>query len=717
MLLILLALWAAILVVGSGPGHFFDGLPLSSAPEALALALLLPLALSRAHRRLASRWLGRRPAPVRFALLGILLGALALAITLVSAGPPSGFLACYRSTLEPPPAGACERSFQNPFFRWTATRVDRRIDFGPRDWNLSFFNSNRFNFSPTMAGHRRRDRLPFAVTWRGLVDDIRPRVVSVGYVGQATIELDGATLLDLPPSYDEERTARTALPPGRHALTVSYTFDDGSRTGDATPVGPYAAFRLRRIVLDGQPVGSVPPAPPPRWRRAAGVAIDVVGIGLSAALGLGYAWLLRREGRAVGSVAAAAVAVTLLLPGVGLSADSGAMLVAWLLLGLVLARNRSARLLLAYFALVGLSAWLVLHANPRLGTVVYRSAGDDWLTYESLARTLLETGSLEGGEPVFYLQPLFRYVRFAERLLLGDGDPLLSILGWTALHWSLLWAAAALRQRRPIRRPRAALFGAAAALTLALAGSAPVVAAIDASLSEHVTWIFLALGCALLSSRRAPRRWPAGAAFLGAALITRPNQAPALLVAVLALLRAAARRGRGPVLLAGAVFGAVCLLPLAHNLYYGGRAVLFTTTATHPATLGVPIGTLAKIPGDATARAKLLGQLGGLLFLPPWSAQLGPERRIVSLAVVLHGLQAAWIAALWLAWRRRVPPDVRLLVLVPALYLAVHIVYGIGVYYPRHILAGYFAMGLVAMAAATETPGRPISPGHITAPE
>ncbi len=707
MLSILLGLWAAILVLPSAPRHLFDGLPLSSAPEAVALALFLPLALSRTHRRLAGRWLWRRPAPVRLALLGVVVVALALKITLLGAGFPSEFLACYRSTLNPPPAGACERSFENPFFRFTATRVDRRIDFGPDDWNLSFFNSNRFNFYPWVAGNRRRDRLPFAVTWHGLVEDARPRAVSVSYVGQATIELDGATLLDLSPGYDGERTVRLELPPGRHTLMVCYTFDDGSQTGDARPVGPYATFRLRRAAPDGRPTGSVRPAPPPGSLRAAGVAIDVIGIGLSVALLIGYAWLLRREGRAVVAVAAAAAAVSLALPGVGLSAGLGATLVAWLLLGLVLARNRSARLLLAYVTLLGLSAWLVLHAYPRLGTVVYRSAGHDWLTYESLARTVLETGSLAGGEPVFYIQPLFRYVRFAERLLLGDGDPLLSILGWTALHWSLLWAASALRGRHAIGRTRITLFGAAAALTLALAGSAPVVAMIDASLSEHVTWIFLAVAFALLSGRGAPRRWPAGGAFLGAALITRPNQAPALLATAVALLRPAARLRRGPAMMAGAVFGAVCLLPLAHNLYYGGRAVLFTTTATHPATLGVPIGTLPKIPSDATARAELSGQLRGLLFLPPWSSQVSTG----GFAVVLHGLQAAWIAALWLASRRRLPADVRLLVLVPALYLAVHIVYDIRVYYPRHILAGYFAMGLVAMAAATASTRRPGPPG------
>src|SRR5262245_57477981 len=127
---ILLALWAGILVLPSPPGHFFDGLPLSSGPEAVALALSLPLVFSRAIRCLASRWLGRRPR-ARLALLGVVLLALSLKVILLAAGSPAGFLACYRSTLAPPPAGACERSFENPFSLFAATRVDRRLNFGP----------------------------------------------------------------------------------------------------------------------------------------------------------------------------------------------------------------------------------------------------------------------------------------------------------------------------------------------------------------------------------------------------------------------------------------------------------------------------------------------------------------------------------------------------------------------------------------------------------
>ena len=39
------------------------------------------------------------------------------------------------------------------------------------------------------------------------------------------------------------------------------------------------------------------------------------------------------------------------------------------------------------------------------------------------------------------------------------------------------------------------------------------------------------------------------------------------------------------------------------------------------------------------------------------------------------------------------------LMATPAFYLGPHVVYVIYVYYPRHIVAGYLAMGLVSLAS------------------
>jgi len=483
---------------------------------------------------------------------------------------------------------------------------------------------------------------------------------------------------------------------GTSTSRQAYTFDDGSRT-ERRPPGPYATFRLTAAGPGGEVEGPLTAGDPAKWLRAVAVVLNVLVFAGSLAVAAWYVFLFRFQGRSLAIVAYAFSSAWLVVRAFELPVQTGATFVTWSLLAVVLRRNRSTGLVLAYVVLLLVGTWAAFGNYPRFDAVVFRNRGEDWLTYESMARTILETWSLQGGEPVFYIQPLFRYVRFAQHLLLGDGDPLIDLFGWIALQWSILWAASTLLPAEGLGRSRTVLFAAAAALTLALAGSTLVVQMIGLSLSEHATWIFTAAAFALLGRRSGPR-WVAGGAFLGAALITRPNQAPAVAaIAAVFLVPALWRRSR-PAMLAAAVFGVVCLLPLAHNLYYGGRPVLFTTTADSPATLGMPIGTLARVTSDATVRAGLTQTVRGLLFLPPWRSSFGKDE----VRFVLYALLAVWVASLCLAFRRSVPARVRVLALVPALYLGVHVFYAVGNYYPRHILAAYFAMGLVTMTIAAQ---------------
>lgn len=53
------------------------------------------------------------------------------------------------------------------------------------------------------------------------------------------------------------------------------------------------------------------------------------------------------------------------------------------------------------------------------------------------------------------------------------------------------------------------------------------------------------------------------------------------------------------------------------------------------------------------------------------------------------------LGVLW-SWRR-VSWAAKFLMLVPIIYLAVHMFYQVTVYYPRHIIIGHLAMGVVAI--------------------
>ncbi len=702
----ILALLVLLVLLPSANYQVFNGLPLSSAPEAVALALLLPLCVSRALRRLYGRRIRRwGPTAGRGLLWGGVL-ALAAKLVLLASGTSAGFLACYRSPLTPPPAGLCERSYENPVFRFSTTRIDSVIDFGPAEWNLSFFNSLRFNFLPGVEGNRRRDRLPLQATWHGVLDSPRPRVVGISLVGAATISLNGMPVLELPAHYAALRTVPLTLPPGRQDVEITYTFDDGSRLGQGRPTAPYATLRVLRAPPGDAGAAPLVPAKPPGAGRALAGAADVLVIALGLTLIPFYASLLRGDWWALALlVLAGPAAHAVRPPWPWLPQGPGVLLVVWLLFGLLLVHNRPRRLVLAYLGLLYVAAFVTLPTYRGLGTVTYRPAGDDWLTYESLARTILETWSLEGGEQIFYVQPLFRYVRFGEHLLLGDGDPLILTAALTCLNWGCFWVVARLWRHRPATPGRAVLFVVSGGLLLALANAPIVVRMVEASLSEHVTWLFLPFLFAMLYGGRSPRDWILGSALLAGSLITRPNQAPALVAMLLAFLGPAYRARPRAALAATAVFVLVALLPMAHNLYYGGGLVPFTMTATHPATLVLPPAKLATLADDPATRELAWRQVRGVIFQ---TRAGGPFLR-----VVLRGLQAAWVIALVGAWAagRRLTVGTKLLLLVPFLYLAVHLVYDVWNYYPRHILAAHFAMGLLAMYAATQasrqTDGRP----------
>src|SRR5207253_2146230 len=101
---------------------------------------------------------------------------------------------------------------ENPWFRFEATRIDPAIDFTPANWNLSFVNSLRFNFVPTTPGQRRADRMPLTIAWRGVIDSAQQNEI-ISYVGEGSVGVD-ATLIDLPPSYDRDRSVGFMLQPG-----------------------------------------------------------------------------------------------------------------------------------------------------------------------------------------------------------------------------------------------------------------------------------------------------------------------------------------------------------------------------------------------------------------------------------------------------------------------------------------------------------------------
>jgi hypothetical protein len=422
-------------------------------------------------------------------------------------------------------------------------------------------------------------------------------------------------------------------------------------------------------------------------------------VALSLPLVFFYAGLLWRDAWLLALVAVTTSLVDRFdLARLGVPTSLGLCLLLALVTASVLGRRWRRRLTGAYFATLYVAWFTTLHTFHRLGVVTLREAGSDPLTYESQARAILETWSLEGGESIFLMQPAFRYLRFLERLVLGDGDGLLSIVALAALYWALCWAFARLWPRPRPAVLRAIAFGTAAGLTLALASSPPVVFFVQVSLSEYPTWVFLPLLFPLLFLSRSPRDWIRGAVLAGLSCLTRLNQIPAMLATMAVFAGRAWRIRPAPALLAVGLVLATLPLPAAHNLYYGRELVWSTGNQSAPVNTVLSPRRLLRFFDDPDVRARVWYQVDHMFYLHTLRDKF-PRGEYVSWTAI-HGLQLLWLGVSLLTLARRTAPGLtKILLGLPLAYLGVHLVFVVDFYYPRHIIAGHFAMALVSLHA------------------
>lgn len=702
----------------SASWHTFDGLPLSSLSEFAALILILPLITNRSLRRLYGRFLVRaQPAMVTLVSVAIVAG-LSAKVGLLASGVDAGFFGCYQAVIGPEIPWICEKSYENPFFRHSVTRIDETIDFGPLDWNLSFFNSLRFNFDPSERGTPVPGRLPFASTWRSVIHRAEAAVGEVAYVGEGELRIYGTPPVQLPPSYLSLQIVGFEVPAGRHALLLTYKFDDGSRVADGKPRGPNATLRLRAPVGDSQraqldPLRSVDP---PAASRAASLLIDLVTLAVAFTIVWFYWRVLEPDKWVLGLVCVAGVLLlvdptayvvevpglrTRGLPnGLGLTVLAGVLLV-WLL------RHPSLRsMLVGYFSLFWVSFFRQDFQRRGFDSVLYRGAGDDWLTYESFGRSILEIWSPHGGESVFYYQPLFRYIKFGEHLLFGDGDTLVALFAHTMLVWTVLWVVLRMYPRGSVGRFWRALTIASGVLLVVLVTSEPVSRLVYVGASEHPTWIAFPLLFTWLSTARSPREWRLGTLLLGLSILTRMNHAAALAWVFVVFLVRIYRRRPWVAMQAVTLLAALAVLPGVHNVYYGGTFSLLPGEHNQPRTLPLPPSSWLRATEDGAIRAQAIRQVRTLWYAttPPAVDYYIPTELSHRVAqVAFHGLQAIWlIAAVILLRGNGESKTAKALLVVPALYLAVHLFYQVTDYHPRSIVIAHVAMGTIAIFAVRE---------------
>jgi hypothetical protein len=701
----------------SGAIGVFDGLPLDTLPEFASLAVLLCLAFRPA------RWSRAIPPALGRGALALAVVAVVLKSILFLSGAHSGFPACYRPLLGEPGqepadepaqehAQECARSWRNPFRLAGATRFDDRIAFhahrSPRTapaglsdstWNLSMFNDNAFNFSEWELGVRVRERLPFSAAWalRGAAG----ATLHLRYVGELTLTVDGRPRR-FPPAYDEPATARLALDSSARDVHVRFRFDDGS----VQPWEQQAPYAMLEVRDERGPLASPGAGLAPRALSAvADLAVLAIAVGALVLLG----GVLRAHALPLLAALVTALAAWLTpLP------DWMAMLA---LAAVAARRDRGTDpppagdwrgCLPAAFAgsVVVAVVTMLLPRWQWRGLVMLRGGGEDFLTYESHARAILNTGSLHGGEDIFVYSPGFRYVLAALRLLIGEGDLLTAIAGSVVLVFAAVVLVVRFLPPVPVgagagggRSSAARAWGRyaagllAAALLFALLDCDHVAFAVWGPLSEWPTWAALLLAIPLLfgGGRRAQF---AACVVLGVAFTVRAQQAPALLA--LFVLFAWSLRGQrgaaGHVLRCAAAVAAIACLPALHNVVYGGELVFLPRTP--PLDVNFPLSPqdLLRLGDDAEVRRTLADQVAGVLYLMP---RVDVDVEPV-LLVLFRGAQLVWLGAVCAAVAGRVrrgawPPHAGLL-LLPVAYLLPHVFLQVYVYYPRHIVAGHLAL-------------------------
>jgi len=575
--------------------------------------------------------------------------------------------------------GACDPSFDNLWHRFAVTRLDSRIDFDGAQWRLGILNDLSFDAERDDEGLL--PPVPFRAAWTTVANAPSPDELRISYIGRVAVVVDGVRV-ESQPSYDTSpATLRHALPAGRHDVRIDYEF-----APPRTARSPQAVARLH--VTTGSDV---------RWGSMS--TRDTLMTRISDAFGLAVLALLLAALTASSPasilVSGAVVALALLLalvPGGAYLHDKAievlviAACCAWVATGRPAAP--AAFVALAALCLIRTMAGVA----PAPGVSTYRLRLNDGLSYESFARDILVRASLRAGEDVFSIQQLFRYVRFLERALFGESEWLIVTTAMTVFNASYSWLAREVRQRAP-RRTLATIAVLAVLLVVVngLSGS------VDAPMSEYPTWQLAPVICALLFLGRTRLEWFAGAILVAAATLTRFNQLPAY--AMLLLVFAAARGGAIPRPSLGTAAACIALvgalivgLPLAHNYYYGHALVVLPYNRYSHEVIDLPLSSVLNL-GSASVRETLVRKVGQVLHIG-----------VSTVFLPLHLLQVAFAATVIVVWRGILRPTRwhAALLLAPLLALAVHIVYVVHFYYPRHIVFGHLLGGVVILILLAE---------------
>jgi hypothetical protein len=668
--------------------QIFDGLPISRLPEFAVLALAAPFLLFRELRvRQADFWKQWKIRPAW--LWAVLAAVCVIKIVLLASGEHSGFAGCYRSEAEPTaithedlPYRECERSYENLFDRYSATRLDETIWFGQDGWNFVFLNTSRYDYYEWEPGNIPRPRIPIEARWSGDPDIPAGSPIRIEYAGEGTV-VWGDVRVALPPAYEKTAIVDIDPPAAASPIAITYSFDDGSRSGqDPEAWGPRASIRVGAI--ENGKVIPLSARSLAGWRILALLADGMILIWI--VMYLPALWQSMRRDLAGLIAFAAGMGVFSFIPAAPVVREIGLTLV----LAAILAAHllgRPFRGISIYFIAAAAGFAILRVWSSGAGQVLLRSAGNDALLYESQAYSILATASLRGGESVFAYIPAYRYIKFLEHALFGDGNLLYAAVQ-LACYFGGVFALFRGTDARVFPKIRKFLF-AGLGCGLILLGGYYVSVVIREGLSEYDTWILLLWALPGMYAAAAPGAILAGTVALSIAYTIRPNQVTGILWILLLTAIGSPKKYRRILPIAGALALGIALLPLLHNLYFGGVWVPAATSGGMSVNLVLlPATWLAFLHGDPAAAAVVREQMGMLFLITDAPRSMWPTLALMA----VFGL--CWVGVAGFSIFLRKWRDL-LWMATPVLFLAIHLLYNISTYYPRHIVIGYLCMAVI----------------------
>jgi len=716
----IVGLSAFVLIAISLPTNqqaFFDGLPFSGVVEIVGLVLLMsPLVVGSLRQTLINQVLSI-PRRNIFRIYCVVAIAASLKITLFLVASTSGsYEVCYRSysarsgvpcspTFEPVPAIA-ERS---ELFDQRSTElsvIDFNSDWPSKttlsssNWRVPTVNSLAFDdgFWGWEPNDKQIEVFPFFAEFRGRLSLKEDEKLLITYIGQGRVLLANS-VSSLEASYQNARTLTVNGPLSDELLVIDYSFLRTARNSEEMML-PYAALKVEKLSGGHRELAR------PNHQTLLRMVGMIPDFAIASVVALAY-WLLRKHRKemalalSLGALGLALVQsrVVLGVGTIGIEAHVAFILFATLY---VLLRRKSIVILApAYLAtsvgLVIAEIESVTGSHPNLGSVLVRLRGNDHLVYHGLAREMLSSGFLRGGEDVYYYQPGIRYVFYLQQLLFGESGVLTGTTSVFAVGLGILCVARRLDSCHSLGRS-AQIIG-VLSLVLWWSSSHTTQSSI-LGLSEFATWILLLTITAVLLGPLTHQRIVVIAIASAAIIWIRPNQGLAVTVIVTTAFVLCLRGNRNSkshlVTLMLVFFGALILIPL-HNLVFGQKLAFLP--GGHQNAGQASWDAVVRALFDESARSFLVSQIRGIGYLPTVLPDIYSPRLALSFAGFVVAMSLAIVGFVMSKPHR----DWKLLslgLLALVAQITPFLKYTIYRYYPIHNIAIYLT-GLLMLLMAT----------------